>query len=137
DLFLALPPQDMLDMILGLAPEDRRGWMRLLPPDDAADVVQKAPVGEQAGLMALLDEPTRKEVSALLAYAEDQAGGLMNPRYMRLRTEMTVDEAISYLRRRAREAPESFYYLYVLDDHQKLPGVVSFRQLFSAHPGAH
>ena len=59
--------------------------MRLLPPDDAADLIQEAPEDERGGLLALLDEPTRKEVTALLAYAEDDAGGLMNPRYARVR----------------------------------------------------
>ena len=71
---------------------------------------------------------------ALLAYAEDDAGGLMNPRYARLRPEMSVDEAISYLRRQTREHVESVYYLYVLDAEQHLLGVVSFRDLFSAPP---
>ena len=108
--------------------------MRLLPPDDAADVVQAAPTEERDGLLALLDEPTRKEVTALLAYAEDDAGGLMNPRYARLRPEMTVDEAISYLRTQARERLETIYYAYVLDAEQHLLGVVSFRELFAAPP---
>ncbi len=47
---------------------------------------------------------TRKEVTALLAYEEDEAGGLMSTRYARLRPQMTADEAISFLRRQARDA---------------------------------
>jgi magnesium transporter len=106
--------------------------MRLLAPDDAADVIQEAPQKEHAGLLALLDDATRTEVTALLAYAEDQAGGLMNPRYARVRLEMSVDEAISYLRRQARERIETIYYIYVLDAQQHLLGVASFRELFAA-----
>jgi magnesium transporter len=109
--------------------------MRLLPPDDAADVIQEAPEEERDGLLSLLDEPTRREVSALLAYAEDEAGGLMNPRYARLRPDMSADEAITYLRRQARERLETIYYVYVLDPAQRLLGVVSFRELFAASPG--
>ena len=75
-------------------------------------------------------------MSALLAYAEDEAGGLMNPRFARVRPDMTVDEAISYLRRQARQTLETFYYVYVLDEQQRLLGVVSFRELFSANPEA-
>jgi magnesium transporter len=59
----------------------------------------------------------------------------MSPRYVRLRPEMSVDEAISYLRRSARERVETIYYIYVLDADQRLLGVVSFRELFSAQPG--
>jgi magnesium transporter len=47
---------------------------------------------------------------------------------------MSVDEAISYLRRAARERVETIYYIYVLDAEQRLLGVVSFRELFAAPP---
>jgi magnesium transporter len=113
---------------------DRRSWMRLLPPDDAADLIQAAGPEQRDALLALLDEPTRREVTALLAYAEDQAGGLMSPRYARLRPNMSVDEAISYLHRQVREQLETIYYIYVLDSEQHLLGVVSFRELFAAPP---
>ena len=132
DLLLSLPARDQAELILETSPGERRSWMRLLPPDDAADVVQAAPEAEREGLLALLDDPTRKEVAALLAYAEDDAGGLMNPRYARLRPDMSVDEAITYLRRQARERLETIYYMYVLDTEQRLLGVVSFRDLFAA-----
>jgi magnesium transporter len=60
--------------------------------------VQEADEDEREALLALLDEQTRREVMALLAYAEDEAGGLMNPRFARVRADVSVDEAISYLR---------------------------------------
>jgi magnesium transporter len=134
DFFLSLSSADQEAVLLALVPEDRRSWMRLLPPDDAADLVQAAPSDERENLLALLDDATRREVGALLAYAEDDAGGLMNPRFARVRPDMTVDEAITYLRKQAREHLISFHYAYVLDDHQKLLGVVPFRELFSSSP---
>jgi magnesium transporter len=134
DFLLALPARDQAELILRMSPGERRSWMRLLPPDDAADVIQETPEAEREGLLAVLDDPTRKEVAALLAYAEDDAGGLMNPRFARLRPDMSVDEAITYLRRQARERLETIYYVYVLDAAQRLLGVVSFRELFAAPP---
>ena len=134
DFFLELNAHDQVALLLGLPLGDQRSWMRLLPPDDAADLVQHAPEAERDRLMSLMDEPTRKDVRALLAYSEDAAGGLMNPRYARLRPEMTVDEAIAYLRKQARANLETIYYLYVLDEQQHLLGVVSFRDLFAAQP---
>jgi magnesium transporter len=138
DFFWSLSAPDQVEILLALPAVERRGWMRLLAPDDAADVVQAAPEDERDGLLALLDDSARKEVTALLAYAEDQAGGLMSPRFTRVRPDMTADEAISYLHRQAREQAhervETIYYVYVLDAQQRLAGVVSFRQLFEA-PG--
>lgn len=135
ELFFTLSPRDQYDLIIGLPPGDRRSWLRLLPPDDAADVIQQATDEERGGLMALLDDQTRKEVTALLAYAEDDAGGLMNPRYVRVRPDMTVDEAISYLRKQAKEQIETLAYAYVCDAQQHLLGVCSFRDLLMAPPG--
>jgi len=134
ELFVSLSAHDQMRLLLHWRPGKRRSWIRLLEPDDAADVLQEAPDDRRAELLALLDEPTRKEVQALLAYEEDEAGGLMNTRYARLRPNMTADEAISYLRRQAKTTLETIYYAYVLDNEQKLLGVVSFRDLLSAHP---
>ena len=135
DFFWNLSAPDQVELLLELPAVERRGWMRFLAPDDAADVVQAAPEEERDGLLALLDDSTRKEVTALLAYAEDQAGGLMSPRFARVRPDMTADEAISYLHKQARERVETIYYVYVLNAQQQLVGVVSFRQLFEA-PGS-
>ncbi|HMI31329.1 MAG TPA: magnesium transporter, partial [Candidatus Limnocylindrales bacterium] len=82
----------------------------------------------------LLDDATRKEVNGLLAYAEDDAGGLMNPRYIRVRPDMSVDEAITYLRRQATDHIGALNYAYAIDLEQKLRGIVSFRQLLAAKP---
>ena len=134
DFFLSRSARDQEELLLALPSEERRSWIRLLPPDDAADLVQAAPADERNGLLALLDDRTRMEVTALLAYAEDEAGGLMNPRFARVRPDMTADEAISYLRRQARERAETVYTGYCLDEEQRLLGVVSFRDLFGAPP---
>ena len=136
EFFLGLQALDRSQLLLGLPSAEQRWWIRGLAPDDVADIVQQAPEEERAKLLSLLDEPTRREVGTLLAYAQDEAGGLMNPRYARLRPEMGVDEAISYLRRQTREKVESIYYAYVLDEQQKLVGVVSFRQLMMARGDA-
>jgi magnesium transporter len=134
DFFIALPPRDQADLLLHFRPGQRRQWMRLLEPDDVADVIQQGGEGNRQTLLALLDDPTRKEVLALLAYAEDEAGGLMSTRYARLRPEMSADEALLYLRRQARAKLETIYVAYVLDPAQRLLGLVSFRDLFAAEP---
>ena len=133
DFFLELSTHDQGDLLLDLPQEQRHVWIRLLAPDDAADVIQEVGPERRDELLFLLDEPTRREVTALLAYKEDEAGGLMNPRFARLRPESTVDQAISYLR---REAPsvDQMYYGYALDQEQHLLGVVSLRLLFSSDP---
>jgi magnesium transporter len=135
EFFLSRAARGQATIIGGLPPGERRLWMRLLPPDDAADVLQEAGPGERAALLDLLEPHARREVSALLAYEEDDAGGLMSPRFVRVRPDMTVDEALAYLRRQMREHPETIHYVYVLDGEQRLLGVVSVRELFTASTG--
>jgi magnesium transporter len=113
--FGSLEAREIQEILAALTPSERQRWMRVLEPDDAADVIQAAAPERRDALLGSLDPLARREVSALLAYAEDDAGGLMSPRYVRLRPEMTVDEAIAYLRRAARERVETIYYIYVLD----------------------
>jgi len=136
EFFFDLSADDQAELVIHLRPGARRIWLRLLPPDDAADLIQAADEEHRDALLRLLDENTRREVSALLAYEEDEAGGLMSSRFARVRPDMRVDEAISYLRKQALSTHEleTIYYVYVLDPHQRLLGIASFRQLF-ASPG--
>jgi len=132
DLFTSLAPLAQGQLLGAIPPGQRRIWMRLLAPDDAADVLQEVEPELKDELMKLLDEPNRREVRALMAYAEDDAGGLMSPRFARVRPDMQVDEAIRYLQKQARDRLEAIYYAYVLDSDQRLLGVCSFRELFAA-----
>src|SRR5881397_3558451 len=126
-----MPAPDPVQLVLSMPEEERRAWLRTLAPDDAADLIQGAPKGERLSLLTALDPWPRAEVSALLAYKEDEAGGLMSPRFARLRPEMGIDEAIAYLRRQAGQV-ETIYEAYVLDADQRLVGIASLRDLLSA-----
>ena len=134
EFFLELRAADQLRIVVEAPVAFKRTWMRLLAPDDAADLLQQAQPEVRKELLDLLDLATRHEVNALLAYEEDDAGGLMSPRYARVRPEMTVDEAIGYLRIQARKV-ETLHYAYVLDAGQHLLGVISLRELFAAPGG--
>ena len=131
ELFWSLTTWDQAELLDALPERERRFWLRALAPDDAADVVQHFPEEERAAYLEMLDDVTRREVKALLAYKEDVAGGLMSPRFVRLRPEMTVDEAIAYVRRQAAQV-DSIHYAYVLDGEQRLLGVLGFRDLLAA-----
>ena len=134
EFFFRVDAHEQAELMIILPEREARQWTRALAPDDAADLIQQAEASRKALILSLLDEPTRKEVLALLAYAEDRAGGLMNTRYARSRPDMTVDEAIAYLRKQARDSLEATYYVYVLDPEQKLLGVFSFRTLLMRSP---
>lgn len=133
NVFLALDAKSQSGLVLALSEGERRLYIRLLAPDDAADLIQESPQLEREYLIGLLDDMTRTETKALLDYREDVAGGLMNPRFARLRPEATIEQAITYLRQQLSQV-ETIYYAYVLDERQRLLGVVSLKDLVKAEP---
>jgi len=134
DLFLSFGPDEQIELTSEMPLAEKRSWMRLLALDDAADFIQHSPQELRPELLALLDEVARQEVMGLMAYADDEAGGVMNPRYIRLRPDMSVEEAIRYMRAQARTPVETIYYAYVLAFDETLLGVVSFRELLLSPP---
>jgi magnesium transporter len=134
ELFLDLPTADQAVLLLHQPTTDRRTWMRILPPDDAADLIQMLPTEERSAHLDLLDEATRREVLALMWYAEDVAGGLMNPRFIRLRPEVPVEVGLRYTRMQLSQPVEFVDFVYVLDNDQRLIGVVTLRDLLLAEP---
>jgi magnesium transporter len=135
DDFLELPADEQVSVLMGASTTKRRTLMRSLALDDAADVLQAAPEKQRAELLDLLADVARREVSALLAYSEDIAGGLMDPRFLRLRPDLSADEALSYVRRQAQDAVAMLDHGYVLDADQRLLGVVSLVRLLSSSGG--
>jgi magnesium transporter len=129
DFFLALGPREHASLYHDFNRAERRLWLRFLAPDDAADLIQELPEELRQEALGLIDEKVRREIIAQLSYREDEAGGLMSPRFVRVRPDMLVAEAIRYIRQQALIV-EQIFYVYVLDSNQRLLGVMSLRQLF-------
>jgi magnesium transporter len=129
DLIHALPGREQALLFEEMSRAERRLWVRFLAPDDACDLIQELPEEIRTEILNLTDETTRREITALLSYREDEAGGLMSPRFPRVRPDMLVGEAIRYVRQQARVV-EAIHYVYVLDSAQHLLGIVSLRHLF-------
>lgn len=132
DLLDCMNVNDQADLLVCMSLPERRSWLRYLDLDDIADILSELPEDERSEWLGLLDTRARDKVSALMAYAEDDAGGLMNPRFARVRSTMTVEAAINYLHIQAREAI-SLEHVYVLDGEQRLIGEVGINALMAAN----
>ncbi len=101
--------------------------------DDIADILGEASEELKEKLIKLLDEEEAKELTELMSYDEDTAGGIMTKEFISLEARMTVEEAMVYLRKHAPDA-ETIYYVYVTDKLGKLVGILSLRELVVAEP---
>ncbi len=78
ELFTNLTSDYQAELFEEFPHAEKRSWIRLLAPDDIADLVQNLDEESQAQALRYLDYATLVEVKVLMAYAEDEAGGLMN-----------------------------------------------------------
>ncbi len=103
-----------------------------LPPDDRADILRALDPEAAKRFMGGMDRELLREVEDLLQYPGDTAGGLMTSQFFALNQSVTVAEAIEEV----RKVPycEMVFYLYVLDENERLAGVSSLRQLILADP---
>ncbi len=124
--------EDLLPEVV--EPMPRAALARVLDVTDndiAADVLRLLPPAEAARTLSSMTRPG--EVLPLLAHEDESAGGLMTRGYVALHKDMTVEEALNYLRA-ARPTAEEAYYLYVLDGLNRLQGVVNLRELIVSKP---
>ncbi|MBW2021942.1 MAG: magnesium transporter [Deltaproteobacteria bacterium] len=99
-----------------------------LESDDAADVIGDLPVERAREIIKGLRGEVSEEIEKLLPYPEDTAGGIMALEFVAIKADSTVQDAIEVIREKGEEV-ENLYYLWVVDDHDHLVGVVSLKDL--------
>ncbi len=104
-----------------------------LDSDDAADLVGDLPAHRAKEIIETVEEDVSQELKQLLPYPEDSAGGIMALEFVAVSADSTVQEAIDRIRQK-REEVENMYYLYVVDEHDRLAGIVSLKDLVVEPP---
>lgn len=84
------------------------------------------------GLLTRLPKTERDLLVQFLNYPEDSAGRMMTTHFFSVPTNITAQEGLDLLRGRSPE--DSLYYIYCVNEDQKLVGVVSLRMLVTASP---
>lgn len=111
--------------------EHRKNILELMSLDDMADILSQLEEDEREGVMELLSQEDADDVKELLIYEEDSAGGIMTTGYIEVNKDMTAKDAIEHMRENAKDA-ETIYYIYVVDNQERLVGVISLRELIIA-----
>jgi len=102
-----------------------------LAPDDRVRLLDELPAGVAKKLLASLSAEERQITNVLMGYEAETAGRIMTPEYVRLRRDMTVEEALEKVKISAKDK-ETIYTLYITDDGRTLEGVISLRELLIA-----
>ena len=133
DILNEVESKRQYEILSELDPERASDMLELLAPDDAADILADIPQEEAERLLSLMPANEAQPIRDLLRYGAETAGGIMTPEVLSLSQNLTVEEALAYLRRNSDHL-EMIYYLYIVDDEKRLVGVVSLRELVVAEP---
>ncbi|HOX83891.1 MAG TPA: magnesium transporter [Chryseolinea sp.] len=136
--FLSIEMQ--AEIISDLDSDTRKSFLKVYPPSeitnflnqlasyDTADILNELPIKEREEVLANLDPELKIQVTELLRYEENVAGGLMAKELIKAYMNWTVVQCVDEIRKQA-ENVEKFYAIYVVDDQEKLLGKVSLQDL--------
>jgi magnesium transporter len=107
--------------------------VEVLDSDDAADLVGDLPEDRAREIIESVGEEVSEELEKLLPYPEDTAGGIMALEFVAAKADATVQDAIETIREKGQEV-ENLYYVWVVDELDRLAGVISLKDLVLEPP---
>ncbi|MCE2681600.1 MAG: magnesium transporter, partial [Cryomorphaceae bacterium] len=127
--------EDVRDRFLAsLSSKEIADQLENLDSDDAADILYDLSEEKiQEVISQMEDDEAAEDIVDLLNYDEDTAGGLMQKEFIRAKLDWPVNRCLVELRRQAEDV-EKVYTIYVVDDLNKLVGVLSLKRLLFASP---
>ncbi|MDO3376738.1 magnesium transporter [Geoalkalibacter halelectricus] len=133
EVFQLLDATHQEELLSGLRDEQVLRLVEEMDADDRARLFDEMPATVVRKLQDGLSPRERRLTAMLLGYPDESAGRIMSPKFIRLIPEMTVEDALARVRRRAEDA-EPVYTLPVTDDELRLLGTIELRDLLLAEP---
>ncbi|OAV67139.1 Magnesium transporter mgtE [Bacteroidales bacterium Barb4] len=132
------------DVLMELDEEDRHRLLKELPPeliakrfvdnletDDAVDLIRELDEDTQGEVLSHIEDAEQAgDIVDLLKYDEDTAGGLMGTEMIVVNENWSMPQCIEEMRRQAEEI-EEIHYVYVVDDDERLLGVLPLQRLIT------
>lgn len=145
-VYLLLDGELAADVLMELDESDRKKLLKHLPietiakqfidyleTDDAVDLIQELDEDAQEEILAHIDDVEQAgDIVDLLKYDEDTAGGLMGTEMVIVNENWSMPECLKEMRIQAEEMDE-IYYVYVIDDDERLKGVFPLKKMIT-HP---
>ena len=133
EVLMLLDEEDRKKILSGMDPEQIGHFIDLLDTDDAVDLIQDLDKEDRDEVIQHIDDMEQAgDIVDLLQYDEDTAGGLMGTEMIEVNENMSMPECIREMRRQAEDL-DDIYYVYVVDDDQRLKGVLPLKKMVT-HP---
>ena len=132
-VFAELREETAAELVCRLAPEEVAILLDDLDADDVADILGRVDETRLRQILSRLEPGDADEVEQLLGYDESSAGGIMSLDFIRVFDNVTVAEAVRVIQL-VEDPPDQAFYVYVIDEDERLVGVVSLRRLLTSRP---
>ena len=134
DILMELDEEVRDRFLASLTTKEIADQLENLDSDDAADILGELSDEQIHEVISQMeDDEAAEDIVDLLNYDENTAGGLMQKEFIQANMNWTVDRAIVELRRQAEDV-EKVYNIYVVDELNKLVGLLSLKMLLFANP---
>ena len=133
EILAGLDEDDRVTFLRNFTSEELAQYVNVLDSDDAVDLLNEQPIRVREEVIALLeDREQARFIIDLLHYDEDVAGGLMQKELVKANVGWTVNQCIEEIRKQAEDV-EKVYSVYVVDDNDRLMGLLSLKRIVLAH----
>ena len=120
-------------VIAALQPERAADVLEVMDPDEAADLLADMDDRVSEQLLNLMEDEDEEDLRILLRYPEDSSGGIMTTEFASVPANYTVEQALDHLRTNEDAKDDEFmFYVYLLDENERLKGAISLRELVTA-----
>ncbi len=104
-----------------------------LDADEVADLAEDLPDDVLHELMQRMDVPEREQLRSAMSYEDDQVGSIMDFEMVSIREDVSLEVVLRYLRR-FDELPEHTDKIFVVNDENRLTGVLPIKWLLVNDP---
>ncbi len=131
DVFSYMEMYNKKRIINSITDEELHSILDELYFDDMVDVIEEMPANVVTKVLKKAPADRRKLINDFLRYPEDSAGSIMTIEYVSLKPEMTVKEALDYIKKVGIDK-ETIYTCYVENEYKMLIGFVSLRTIVTS-----
>ena len=144
-VYLLLDNETAADVLIEMDEDVRKRFLELLPSetiakrfvdymdsDDAVDIIREMDEDKQEEVLSHIEDIEQAgDIVDLLKYDEDTAGGLMGTEMVIVNENWSMPECLREMRIQAEEMDE-IYYVYVVDDDERLRGVFPLKKMITS-----
>lgn len=133
DVLMELDEEDRKKLLEGMDPEQIGHFIDMLDTDDAVDLIQELDEEDREEVIQNIEDMEQAgDIVDLLQYDEDTAGGLMGTEFISVNENLSMPDCLREMRHQAEDL-DDIYYVYVVDDDNRLKGVLPLKKMIT-HP---